>query len=133
MTIWMSGELQLDIDQPYMAARAEIEEAVNSAISAKEYGGGVVEWALIPIIMDPGKGWVYREIKKYSKAKRETEFRLQIDYKSFRTADDMEQRRLVFAMILRSIEEGRRLNIPVFDLDGFEKDIRDVGIRKGWA
>lgn len=134
MTIWMSGELQADVGDSCAAAQNGIERVINNVINKRDYGAGVVEWALIPTILNPQfeKSTGYAEIRRYWRAKRETEFRLRIDHARFKAADDAGKRRLIFEMILRSVNEARAMKIPAFDLDRFAADLKDIGAEHGW-
>ena len=130
----MSGELQADIGEACAAAQNEMEPIINAAIKECDYGASITEWALIPTILSPRfeKSTGYTEIKRYWRKKRETEFRLRIDHATFKAADDAGKRRLLFAMILRSVAEARQMRIPAFDLDRFAHDLRRIGIEHGW-
>ena len=135
MIIWMSGELQADIGDACAAAQNEMEHVMNLALKGTDYSGGqIVKWALIPTILNSRflKSTGYAEIRKYHKKRRVIEFRLRIDHDSFKAADDAGKRRLIFEMILRSIEEARQMKIPAFDFDRFAADLKDIGAKQGW-
>lgn len=134
MKVWISGELQADIGEAFRVAANEIESTINTAIEDKDYGTGVVEWALIPTILNPQfeRSTGYNEIRRYWRKKRETEFRLKIDHASFKAADDLGRRRLILEMILQSIDDARRMKIPTFNLDRFAADVHEIGERHGW-
>src|SRR5947209_14376421 len=103
MTIWMSGELQADVDAGYMNARNEMQSVINAALNGRDYGEGIIEWSLIPMILNQRaeKSTGYTEVKKYHIGKRAVEFRLRIAHPDFKAADDKERRRLIVAMMTR--------------------------------
>lgn len=132
MVIWMSGELQADIDDAYRITRNEMESMINAAIADMDYGKNVMKWALIPIILnfeDP----VYHEVRKHHKARKVIEFRLKINHAAFKQADDLGKRKLIFQTILRSIDLARSMKLENFNLDRFEQDVRQVGLKNGWT
>ena len=44
MKLWMSGEIQADVDSAYMKARNVIQPAVNRLLAAVSIPGKVDEW-----------------------------------------------------------------------------------------
>lgn len=134
MEFWISGETQGDIDDgAFRNAIIELTDTLNSGIKTHNYGD-LIEWILIPIILDDQFSQVtgFNEVKKFWRNKKETEFRLKIDHAAFKAADDLGKRKLIFAMIMRSIDLARKMNIPNFDFDRFESDVRGAGKNHRW-
>jgi hypothetical protein len=131
-TLWMSGEIQLDIADEYRTARQDVEAAVNAVLGSFNYGDGLHEWVLIGIIPEediPGFG----EINKYRKKERSFESRLKISHAEFKAADSVGQRKLIVEALLRSITEMRRHAPRNIDYAKLESDIREVAAAKRWV
>jgi hypothetical protein len=128
--VWLGGELQGDIGIDYQVARNEIEAALNAAIGSLDYGP-LRKWAFIAIIIEeapPG----YDEVKRYRKKDGTFEFRLEIDYATFKAADDLGKRKLIMTALLRSIDEMRKLVPKGIDYERLENDVRGVAATKEW-
>lgn len=135
MIIWMSGELQADVGEAYRIISRELERVINAPLKGIDYSvGQIVKWALIPIILSPRteRSTGYAEVRKYHRKRRVIEFRLKIDHAPFKAADDLGKRRMIFAMILRSVEEARSMKLPPFDFDRFYHDLSEIGAKYGW-
>lgn len=131
MKIWMSGELQADIGDACATVQNEMELVINRRIKNNDYGVAVARWSLIPIILD-FEDPVYHEVKKYSHGRKVAQFRLKIDHGEFLRADMAGKRRLMFAMILRSIALFPVLKVKGFDVDRFRRDMEAIGRKHGW-
>lgn len=126
----MSAEIQRDVSPQYTAALNEIEPAINAAIGGTDYGP-FTRWSFIAIVReedDPD----YDEVKKYRKKDRVFEFRLKIEYATFKAADDLGKRKLIVASLLRSIDEMRNLVPKGIDYVRLESDVRNVALSNGW-
>jgi hypothetical protein len=129
----MSGELQEDVGEAYRVARNEIEAKLNARIATCDYGSGVTEWAFIAIILKPTIGQDYPEIQKYSKRKKEVEFRLKIDHDTFSKSSARQQRGLVWRALLTSVQLMRHLKIQDCDHEKLFADVENVGKQEQWA
>jgi hypothetical protein len=130
--LWMSGELQSDISDEYLLAMRDIKSAVNAVLSSFDYGDGLKELALIPIIRETDHP-TYGEVNKYWKKDRSFESRLKIPHAEFKAATAAGKRKLIVGILLRSIAEMRRRAIPGIDYAKLESDVREVATAKGWA
>ena len=132
MTLWMSGEIQLDIADQHRSARKEIESAVNAVLESSNYGEALNKWYFISIILEeapPG----FDEINKLRKKEQSFESRLRISYNEFKAADAVGQRRLIMIALLRSVTEMRRCAVKGIDHDKLESDLRELAATKGWS
>jgi len=131
-TLWISGEIQGDIDEVFRLARQDIETNVNAVLESSNYGDGLTKLRLIAIILEkdlPDFG----EDNKYWKKDRVFDSRLKIPNAEFKDADAVGQRKLIVGILLRSIAELRRRRIPNIDCAKLERDVREVAAAKGWA
>ncbi len=115
MKLWMSGEIHKDVADGYSIARNDVEGRINQAFLNHEFGRGLEKWAVIAIILPPGWGDRWTEVKKYDRRRRQTEFRLIINFETFNGASDTRQRDLIFDLLLRSIDLMEELPVPDVD------------------
>ena len=129
--IWISGEIQADVDDDFGPASNEIEAAINSSLASKAFGKGFARLSLIPIIrlIDSPD---YDEIRKYHKKDRDFEFRLKIPHAKFKAADPVGQRRLIMENILRAVDEMKKMRVKDVDCEKLDQAIREVAAAKGW-
>lgn len=124
LRFWMSGEIQGDIDDAsYIAARKAVEQAVNAQLGERDYGRGLKLWAYLSIILNPEIDRYYPEVKRYSKRKKEVEFRLKIDHNQFVHGDHKTHLRLLAESVLRSLDLMQEMNIKDLDLDKLTIDV----------
>ena len=133
MKFWFSSETMADIADPLRIARNEIEGELNRTLSKVNYGSDLREWAFLPVILSPSTlNAAFPEIRRYDPALREVEFRLSIAHRAFRERTPEEQRRLIFARLLSSVDLAQDLAIPDFDLNRLKRDLTAVGQKHGW-
>ena len=132
MKLWMGGEVQADVTDLHRVARKEVQDSVNRVIGAKEYGGGVGEWAYLAIILNGEIGAQYPEVSKYKKRVRECEFRLKIDHGAFKEATDLVRRQLLLGSLVRSVELMAGLGIEDFDVAELKRDMVALGNEQHW-
>jgi Immunity protein 44 len=132
MRVWTSSESMVDVHERLRSASREVERELNAAVGSESYGTGVIEWALIYIIMDqvdPN----FPEVRRYKKRKQEVEFRLKVDHQAFKEAGALAQRKLLSETILRSIDLSRELKISDFDAERFKKDVVQALKKNEWV
>src|SRR4051812_31992006 len=121
MELWLSAEVQQELSEPLRRARAQISRVISSQLTA-DYGGDVREWALITILRPRvPEGW--GEVCRYHPDRQVAEFRLLIDFDSFKAAAPEEQTKMLLASLLRSIDLAPRLMLRNFDLSRLRCDI----------
>ncbi|MCL2640194.1 MAG: Imm44 family immunity protein [Phycisphaerales bacterium] len=132
MRFWMSAEIDVDVNDAYERFSLDLQMSLDAYLSKNDYGGGLKQWAYMDIIIDH-PDW-FPEICKYHRKRQVIEFRLQIPYDQFKSASPDEQRRMVFASILRSTQVARESGkLPKgFDLDRFIADLKEFGQQGGW-
>lgn len=131
VNIWISGEVEEDVAEPYRIAAVTVRNVVNERISTKNYGDSILDWDLIGIVFaieTPG----FPEIRRYKKQKKSVEFRLIIDHGRFRSESQQGQNELVLDALIRSVRIAKLMTIPSFDLDALETDILNIGRGYGW-
>ena len=67
MRVWTSGELQSDVDDPFRFARKDVERELSNSVATQDYGTGVIEWALIYILLPKSDSFL-QEIRRYKSA-----------------------------------------------------------------
>jgi hypothetical protein len=61
-SLWMSGEIQADVGDEFRLAMNEIQSSVNAVLSSFDYGNGLEEWAVIPMILEEALKVTWRSI-----------------------------------------------------------------------
>ena len=110
MKLWMSAEIQADVDSAYMKARNVIQTAVNRLLAAVSIPGKVDEWDFIAIIREEDSP-DFDEVVKKSAQGRELEFRLRIPHADFLSASPEEQIGLIFKALSRSVDLMGQLGV----------------------
>ncbi len=132
MQFWNSCEAEVDVADPLRYAGNDIEDKLNEALSTRSYGDGVVEWAIIFIMLsqdDPN----YCEIQRFHKKRKVVEFRLKVDHAKFKSGTEIEQRQLLSAAILRSFRLTSKMKLDDFDQTKYESDVCQVLTSHGWV
>ena len=137
MKVWMSSESSkavLNEEQltQLNVARNYVRELLNHKLEHKSYDIPLDSWNCITIMMGP-KG--FEERVMYSFKKKTMDFRLKINYEEFNSTDDLGRKKLIFEMMLRSLdllkikfEKVRpKLDQKVYEeLDRLKKDVLDI-------
>jgi len=110
MKLWMSGEIQADVDSAYMKARNAIQHAVNRLLAAVSIPGKIDEWDFIAIIREEDSP-DYKEVVKKSAQEKELEFRLRIPHAEFLAASPEERIGLIFKALSRSVDLMGQLGV----------------------
>src|SRR2546423_5919920 len=100
MRLWLSGELQGNVAEPYIDVARRLRNVVKPQLLTAEYGQ-VGDWALVGIVT-PRHSSFLREACQFFEQRGLAEFRLKIDYRSFLEANDVERHRLLYSALLRS-------------------------------
>ncbi|OAL80414.1 hypothetical protein AY606_15455 [Acinetobacter sp. SFB] len=137
MQVWMSSEsskevlneeqlTQLDV------ARNYVKNLLNHKLEHKSYDIPLDSWDCITVMMGP-RG--FEERVMYSFKKKSMDFRLKINYEEFKSTDDLGRQKLIFEMMLRSLdllkikfEKVRpKLDQKLYEeLDRLKKDVLDI-------
>jgi hypothetical protein len=131
MRFWFSGEIEADVGEAYRPVRREIEQTLNEILSDVDYGPGVSKWAFLSIILAASHS-AFPEIRRYDPLTTVVEFRLWIDYRSFKDAGPTTQKQMFYARLLSSVDLATALGIPSFDLVRLKRDMVVIGRQKGW-
>ena len=102
MILWMSVEGEAEIADLQRPIRNKIEKQINQWLEKYKYtNDNLNTWDVIIILRDDKN---FDEITKYSKKKKETDFRLVVDYNLFKTSNDNQRVNLILDMLIRSLE-----------------------------
>ena len=144
MKLWLSAELsckvlsQEQLDQERIA-RNSVEETLNSRLLNESYDIPIQQWNCIGIIMGEND---FDERIYYSPKRKDMDFRLKIDPIAFKSTDDLGREKLIFEMLLRSLdllkakfEKARpKLNSKVFEeLERLKNYVLNIGKEKSWS
>jgi hypothetical protein len=101
MKLWIGGEIQTDIGNAFREARNKVEKTINSVIDNKDYDLEFNSWDVIVILRDDDN---FKEITKYSKKKKDMDFRLRLNHKDFADATQGRQEAMIVELLLRSLK-----------------------------
>lgn len=132
MKLWMSAEAWIDVSDTYRKARNQIEEAVNRALSDRDYGKGVRKWAFLAIMLPPDIQQDYPEVYKYHKSDKSVEFRLRVDLEAFKAGDESTHKRLICEALLHSLNMLDEKSLPYFDHKQLRSDFQSLAKQHGW-
>lgn len=119
-------------------ARNHIEKILNKVLENKLYDMPLDSWDCIIVIMGE-KGFDERVM--YSVKKRNMDFRLKIDHVAFIATDDLGRQKLIFTMLLRSLDllkEKFKKARPKLDINAYEElerlrtDVLEVAKLQNW-
>lgn len=125
MKFWFSGELQRDIAKACGAISGEIEARLNAELGSKSYSPVLDELAYLPVIMQTEMP-EFGEVKKYHKKDKSAEFRLKIDYITFKNADLGGKKLLFKKSLMRAVFLTGDLKIKGLDSKQFLSDVEEV-------
>lgn len=128
MKLWISGEICAEVADSFRDAMNTVEDAINKAITGKNYAINLNSWDCIAIVRDDND---FKEISKYSPKKKEMDFRLKIDFNKFRTVTNVGRETLIFEMLERSLVLLKEKEVGV-EIDRLAADVRVVAAQRGW-
>jgi hypothetical protein len=103
MKLWMSGEVQADIAEPYRITSNAIEAEVNRLLATASLETQAREWDVISIILDERISNQYPEVAKKSARGQSLEFRLSIPHAEFLEGSPSQRTSLIFGVLSRSV------------------------------
>lgn len=130
MKLWIGAESQADIIDAFRLVRSEVENEINLAIRDVSYDIGVDEWNCIVILRDDSN---FTEKIQLSKAKRDMDFRLRLDYTQFAEATQTCRKILLLKLLLRSLSLLKDKGQNASEIERLADDVMSVGERKGWS
>ncbi len=129
MNLWIGAETQAEVSDSFRSIRSEVERAINAAIDSHKSDIGVDSWDCVVILREDVH---LPEVIKVSKARRDMDFRLQLDYQAFIKADELGRKQLLFALLLRSLTLLKHKTGLAAEFDELTALVRAVGERHKW-
>ena len=143
MKIWLSAELSKEVltEEQILQeckARNAVVDSLNAKLQNKSYDIPLNSWDCIIIIMGEDS---FNERIYYSPKRKEMDFRLRIDPTTFKATDDLGRKKLIFRMLLRSLdllkvkfEKVRpKLDLKVFEeLERLKSDALSIAKEESW-
>ena len=143
MQIWMSSESSKEVLNEEQLTRLQlarnyVEEILKKELKNKSYDLPLESWDCITVMLGPND---LGERVKYSVKKRSMDFRLKIDPSVFNTTDDLGRQKLIFVMLMRSLdllkEKFEKVKPKLDDrnyeeLERLRSDALDVARNEGW-
>jgi len=143
MKIWLSAALNSEVlneeqTSQESKARNAVEDVLNGQLQNKFYDIPINKWKCISILMGSDS---FDEQIYYSPKRQNMDFRLRIDLTSFKATDDLGRKKLIFSMLLRSldllkikIEKVRpKHDAKVFsELERLKVDVLNIAKEESW-
>jgi len=107
LKFWFSGEVDQRISDAFRRILARVEAKLNHICDGRDYGDGVVKFAIIPMILGPEHLSGRPERRLWKRKERIADYRTIIDFKSFQLADDIERERL---LVMNTVDAVRDLH-----------------------
>ncbi|QQZ38330.1 hypothetical protein [Pseudomonas sp. SK2] len=99
-----SSEQHVIVGNAAQIARKRVKDVLVETLSDVSLECGANSWTFISILMPDERVIDYPEVKKYHKARKVIEVRVQIPVNEFKEADESRQVSLMLDAVLRSIE-----------------------------
>lgn len=133
MKLWMSGEVEKHILEPFRLAIIYLEDEINAKIADKDYDIDLDKWRCIAILMkDKVDQERYCEVIKYSSKTKKMDFKLQIDYPEFVNGDAKRQQQLIYEMLMRSLDLLLEKGLNEAGIESLRQDTQSVALKNGW-
>lgn len=129
MKLWISSETQSDVFELFRVASIKVEDCINDIISGNDYKLALDGWDCIAILRDDSD---FEEVVKYSPKKKDMDFRLIVDYQTFKNGTDLEREKAVFEMLLRSLSLLEEKGVTGDGMEQLKSDVNSVGVNEGW-
>ena len=130
MKFFMTGEIDTSkaedkIDDKWSVASESVSEKLKVFLENRDYGSEVESIAIIPIVADPPEGYEQfcKERKLFKRKSKTCDFRLRVDYHSFRDGDDAHREKLLVKNVINSIRILDERAKKDFDGKKLEADI----------
>lgn len=144
MKVWLSSESSKEVlneDQlsQLRLARNYIETILKGELESKSYNIPLDSWDCVTVMMGENS---FDERIIYSVKKRNMDFRLKINHVAFNTTDDLGRQKLIFAMLMRSLDLLKekfkkvkpKLSVEVYDeLERMRADALKVAKTNNWV
>ena len=133
MKLWMSGEVEKHVLEPFRLAIIYLEDEINAKIADKDYDIDLDKWRCIAILMkDKVDQERYCEVIKYSSKTKKMDFKLQIDYPEFVNGDAKRQQQLIYEMLMRSLDLLLEKGLNEAGIESLRQDTQSVALKNGW-
>lgn len=129
MKLWITEETQANVADDIQVVRMRVESIINPVIDKQNHDDIAVDsWDVIVILRDDA---VFGERFRLSKARRSMDFRMQLDYKAFVSATNAGRERLLFGLLIRSLDMlANKAPAGVVQL---REDVVAIGSKHGWT
>ena len=133
MKLWMSGEVEKNVLEPFRLAMLCVEYEINAKIDDKDYDIDLDKWRYIAILMkDKEDQERYSEVIKHSSKTKKMDFKLQIDYPEFVNGDAKRQQQLIYEMLMRSLDLLIEKGLNEAGIESLRLDTQSVALKHGW-
>ena len=132
MKLWMSGEVEKNVLEPFRLAMLCVEDEINAKIDDKDYDIHLDKLRCIAILMkDKEDQERYSEVIKYSSKTKKMDFKLQIDYPEFVNGDAKRQQQVIYEMLMRSLDLLIEKGLNEAGIESLRLDTQSVALKHG--
>jgi hypothetical protein len=124
MKLWISAEIDEDVDAKHQLVWKPIQEAVNRRLLTHKFTSPWKRWVFISIIMSDTE--FYKEVAKKSKKDKVLEFRLKIDHAKFLKASQKQAGKMLLDALARSVEKMRKMEVTEADVEFLNATLAEV-------
>lgn len=104
MEFWMSSEKHISVSEAVTSARKVVEPVIAGLVKDVELSCGAEKWSVISIVMPDERVGDYPEVKRYHKASKDIELRVQLPFSEFKEAERRQQINFMLASLIRSVD-----------------------------
>ena len=133
MKIFFTSEASGSYGEKANIIYSHMSKILSKRLESEDYGSGLSEWFLIFIIMGGKLDLGYKERTKYSKKNQEIDFRLRIDFDSFKKGNTKQRTYLLYECMKRSLDIMEEKKIPNFNISRLKVDFETISEEQGWS
>ncbi len=104
MDFWMSSEKHISVNEAVSEARKAIEPIISEFIKDVELSCGAKKWSVISIVMPDDRVGDYPEIRRYHKASKDIELRVQLPYGEFKGSSGLGRINMMLDSLVYSVD-----------------------------
>ncbi|MED4229380.1 Imm44 family immunity protein [Neobacillus cucumis] len=126
MDIFLSGEIDKDVDEAFVEIRKDIGEKIK-VLRTNEYGSELTSISIIPIIINitpelEAAGF-FKERKLFKRKEKDADYRLRVNFENFFKSDRYTQKLMIVKNIIECIRSLSTKAKNDFDASSLERDI----------
>jgi hypothetical protein len=123
MRFWFSCEIDAEVADAWSSVWKPVEDRLNALCARRDYGTGVREIAIIPMILGPRFREGRPERRLFNWKEREADYRTEIDFERFKGGNAELRQRLLLKNVVEAVVDIKRKVKKDFDGAALISDI----------